>query len=174
MGLYRFGDRIPVVKKDSYVSDSAQVIGDVVIENDCYIGHGAIVRGDYGSIRIGAGTAVEENATIHIRPNEESQIGKKVTIGHGAIVHCKRINDFAVIGMGAVLAFDVEIGEWAIVGEGCVVPAGTKISSEKIMMGVPAKIAGEVQQSQKDFWLYGKQLYIDLAHRYGKNFERIS
>jgi len=173
MGLYRFGDRVPVVEKGAYVSESALVIGDVVIESDCYIGHGAIVRGDYGTIRIGAGTAVEENATIHIRPNEESQIGKKVTIGHGAIVHCKRINDFAVIGMGAVLAFDVEIGEWAIVGEGCVVPAGTKISSEKIMMGVPAKIAGEVHQRQKDFWLYGKQLYIDLAHRYEKDFERI-
>ena len=173
MGLYRFGDRIPVVERDAYVSESAQVIGDVVIESDCYIGHAAIVRGDYGSIRIGAGTAVEENATIHIRPHGESLIGKKVTIGHGAIVHCNRIDDFVVIGMGSILSFDVEIDEWAIVGEGCVVPAGMRVPSEKIIMGVPAKIAGEVQQSQKDFWLYGKQLYIDLAHRYGKDFERI-
>lgn len=174
MGLYRFGDRIPVVEKSAYVSESAQVIGDVVIESDCYIGHGAIVRGDYGSIRVGGGTAVEENATIHIRPHGKSLIGKKVTIGHGAIVHSNRIDDFAVIGMGAILSFDVEIGEWAIVAEGCVIPMGTKIPPEKIMMGVPAKIAGEVQQSQKDFWLYGKQLYIDLAHRYEKDFERIS
>jgi carbonic anhydrase/acetyltransferase-like protein (isoleucine patch superfamily) len=112
---------------------------EVVIGSDCYIGHAAIVRGDYGSIRIGAGTAVEENATIHIRPHGESLIGKKVTIGHGAIVHCNRIDDFVVIGMGSILSFDVEIDEWAIVGEGCVVPAGMRVPSGKIIMGVPAK-----------------------------------
>lgn len=173
MAIYRFGDRIPVVGKGAYVSESAQVIGDVVIETDCYIGHGAIVRGDYGSISIGAGTAVEENALIHIRPQGKSLIGKKVTIGHGAIVHSNLIDDFAVIGMGAVLSFDVEIGEWAIVGEGCIVPAGTKIPPEKIALGIPAKISGKVQQSQKDFWLYGKQLYIDLAHHYKKDMERV-
>jgi carbonic anhydrase/acetyltransferase-like protein (isoleucine patch superfamily) len=173
MALYRFGDRVPKVAQGAYVSHLAQVIGDVVIENDCYVGHGAILRGDYGRITLGRGTAVEENATIHIRPKGVSMIGEKVTIGHGALVHCNRIDDFAVIGMGAVLSFDVEIGEWAIVAEGCVIPRGMKISSDTMVVGVPATIVGEVRQDQKDFWRYGKQLYIDLAHRYEKELERI-
>lgn len=173
MALYRFGDRVPRVAEGGFVSDSARVIGDVSIGPDCYIGHGAVVRGDYGSIVIGPGTAVEENATIHIRPDGRSIIGASVTIGHGAILHCNRVEDFAVIGMGAVLSFDVEIGDWTIVAEGCVVPSGMKVPAGMIVSGVPAAVAGEVQQRHKDFWLYGKQLYVDLAHRYDRELQRI-
>ncbi|MBW1808949.1 MAG: gamma carbonic anhydrase family protein [Deltaproteobacteria bacterium] len=173
MALYRFGDRKPQVAKGAWVSDSARVIGDVVIGSDCYIGHGAVLRGDYGSIRLGPGTAVEENATIHIRPEGLSVLGERVTVGHGAILHCNRIDDCAVIGMGAVLSFGVEVGEWAIVAEGCVVPGEMKIPKEKIVKGVPAKVTGEVNQQHKEFWNYGKQLYIDLAAQYPKEFERI-
>ncbi len=173
MALYRFGKRIPKVDPSAWISDSARVIGEVEVGADCYIGHGAIVRGDYGSIRLGPGTAVEEGAVIHIRPDGLCRLGQRVTVGHGAILHCNEIDDFAVIGMGAVVSFDVEIGRWAIVAEGCVVPAGTKIPAEKIATGVPAKIAGPVQQRHKDFWTYGKQLYVDLAARYPQEFERI-
>jgi carbonic anhydrase/acetyltransferase-like protein (isoleucine patch superfamily) len=100
MALYQYGDRVPRIGKNVYVSDSARVIGDVEIGDECYIGHGVILRGDYGSIRLGSGTAVEENAVIHIRPDGLSMLGERVTIGHGAIIHGDRIDDFAVIGMG--------------------------------------------------------------------------
>ena len=173
MALYRFGDRRPIVAPTAYVSDSARVIGDVVIGEDCYIGHGVILRGDYGSIRIDAGTAVEENAVVHIRPDGISLIGAHVTIGHGAIIHGNRIADYAVIGMGAVIGFDAEIGTWCIVGEGCVVPQGKHIPAEKVAWGVPAKIGGTVKKRHKEFWTYGKQLYCDLARQYPLALEKI-
>ena len=173
MALYRFGERRPRVAQSAYVSDSARVIGDVSIGEECYIGHGVILRGDYGSIAIGRGTAIEENAVVHIRPDGSSTIGKHVTIGHGAVLHGNSIADYAVIGMGAVVCFDVEIGEWCIVGEGSVVPNGHRIPPGKMVMGVPAKIVGDVQQKHKDFWIYGKQLYCDLAKRYPQEFEQI-
>jgi len=69
MAVYRYDDRIPQIGKNVYISDSARVIGDVTIGDKCYIGHGAIVRGDYGKIIIGSGSAIEENTTLHIRPN---------------------------------------------------------------------------------------------------------
>ena len=62
--LYKFDGKQPVVGNNSYVSDIARVIGDVVIGDNCYIGHGAILRGDYGRIEIGDGTAVEEGAIV--------------------------------------------------------------------------------------------------------------
>jgi len=173
MPLYRFGDRRPTVAPTAYISDSARVIGDVVIGEDCYIGHGVILRGDYGSIRIGPGTAIEENAVVHIRPDGISLIGERVTIGHGAIIHGNRIADYAVIGMGAVIGFDAEIGVWCIVGEGCVVPQGKHIPAEKVVWGIPARISGIVKQRHKEFWTYGKQLYVDLARQYPRDFERI-
>ena len=173
MALYRFGERMPKVAPGAYVSDSARVIGDVTIGEECYIGHGVILRGDYGSISISPGTAIEENAVVHIKPDGLIQIGERVTVGHGAIVHGKIIGDYSVIGMGAVICFEVEIGSWSIVAEGCVVPNGKLIPAGKMVMGVPARIVGNITEEQKEFWLWGKQLYVDLAHQYPQALERI-
>ncbi|RJR51075.1 MAG: hypothetical protein C4576_04295 [Desulfobacteraceae bacterium] len=84
--LYRFGGKQPVVGKDTYVSDLASVIGDVIVGSSCYIGHGAILRGDYGRIEVGDGTAVEEGVIVHAPPGETNRIGKRVTIGRGAVM----------------------------------------------------------------------------------------
>ena len=173
MALYRFADRIPKVAPGAWVSDSARVIGDVEIGQGCYVGHGAILRGDYGSIRIGPGSAIEEGVIVHIRPEGLNQLGERVTVGHGAVLHGDRIDDYAVIGMGAVISFASHIGRWAIVAEGGVVTAGSVIPAETVAHGVPATPAGPVQQRHKDFWTYGKQLYVDLAARYPQEFERI-
>lgn len=173
MSVYRYDDRIPKIGKNVYISDSARVIGDITIGDNCYIGHGAIVRGDYGKIIIGAGSAIEENTTLHIRPNGTLELKESVTVGHGAIIHGKLIKSHAVIGIGAVIGFDVVIGSWSIVAEGCVVPQKTIIPDEKITGGVPFKIIGDVKQKHKDFWTYGKQLYVDLAKDYPEKFEKL-
>lgn len=173
MALYQFGDRVPEIGRGCYVSDSARVIGDVVIGNNCYIGHGAILRGDYGSIRLGKGTAVEENTLIHIRPEGLSVLGERVTIGHGAIIHGDRIDDFAVIGMGAIISMYVIIGRWSIVAEGCVLTQGTEIGPEKFVTGIPGKVVGDIQDRHKDYWIWGKQLYVDLAKSYHEKLKRI-
>jgi len=173
MAIYRYGERIPVIGKNSFVSDSARIIGDVVVGEDCYIGHGAVLRGDYGSIKIGDGTAVEENAMLHIRPDGLLELEKSVTVGHGALIHGKLIKDFAVIGIGAVIGFDVVVGSWSIIAEGCVLTKSTVIPDEKIVGGIPGKIIGDTQEKHKKFWRYGKQLYVDLAHEYPDKFERI-
>ena len=102
--LYKFDGKRPVFGKDTYISETAIVIGDVKIGDNCYIGHGAILRGDYGSIEIGSGTAVEEAVVIHAPPQKLCRIGDRVTIGHGAIIHAASIGDLSVIGMGAVLS----------------------------------------------------------------------
>lgn len=173
MAIYQYGDRIPKIGKNVYISDSARVIGDVTIGDGCYIGHGAILRGDYGSIRIGEGTAVEENAVIHIRPNGLSVLGKWVTVGHGAVIHGNHIDDFAVIGMGSVVSMDVVIGKWSIIAEGAVLPNNTKIDNEKIVTGVPGIVTGDVLDKHKELWTYGKQLYVDLAKAYPDKLKRI-
>lgn len=164
--LYKFDGKQPVVGKDSYVSDSARVIGDVVIGDNCYIGHGAIVRGDYGRIEIGDGTAVEENAVIHAPPGETNTIGEKVTIGHGAIVHGRLIGDNAVIGMGAVLSIWSEIGVWAIIAEGSIIKMRQKIPAQVVAAGNPARVARAITEKDRELWNWGKQVYIDLAKKY--------
>ena len=164
--LYRFDGKPPSVGSRSYVSDIARVIGDVVIGDNCYIGHGAILRGDYGRIEIGSGTAVEEGAILHAPPTDVCRIGRRVTIGHGAVVHGRQIGDQAVIGMGAVVSLWSEIGEWAIVAEGCVVKQKQIIPAQVVVAGNPATVMRDVTDKDRTFWRWGKEIYIDLAAKY--------
>ena len=167
--LYSFRDRVPKIGKETYVSEHAVVIGDVKIGNNCYIGHGAILRGDYGSIEIDSGTAIEEGVVMHAPPNETCRVGEKVTIGHGAIIHSSSIGGFALIGMGAVVSIYAEVGEEAIVAEGSIIKQGQKIPSGVVVSGNPAKIVRQITDKDKRRWDYGKQLYIDLAKEYIHN-----
>ena len=164
--LYSFDGREPKIGKETYVSETALVIGDVRVGNNCYIGHGAILRGDYGTIEIGDGSAVEEGVVIHAPPEETCCIGSKVTLGHGAIVHAKSIGDLAVIGMGAVLSIWSEIGERTIVAEGSIVKMEQKVQGGVVMVGNPARPVREVSSKDEELWKMGKQLYIDLAKKY--------
>jgi len=164
--LYKFDGKAPTIGQGTYVSDIARVIGDVVIGSNCYIGHGAILRGDYGRIEIGDGTAVEEGVIVHAPPGDTNRIGKSVTIGHGAVVHGKFIGDLAVIGMGSILSIWSEIGEGAIVAEGSVVTLKQVIPPKVVAAGNPARIVREVTAKDEEFWSWGKQLYVDLAKKY--------
>lgn len=163
---YEFDGKQPVVGEKTYVSDNARVIGDVIIGDNCYIGHGAILRGDYGRIEIGRGTAVEEGAILHAPPGGLCRIGDSVTIGHGAIVHGQEIGDCAVIGMGAVLSILSVVGEWTIVAEGGVVKMRQSIPPQVVVAGSPCKIVRELSEKDREFWQAGKKLYVDLAEKY--------
>ena len=166
--LYAFDGRKPEIGRDVYISDEAVVIGDVKIGDGCYVGPGAILRGDYGRIEIGSGTAVEENVTIHAPPQRVCQVGKKVTLGHGAVIHASTIGDLAVVGMGAVLSLGVKVGERAIVAEGAVVKMNQKVPAGVVVAGNPAAVIRNVTPEDEERWKRGKQLYIDLAKKYLK------
>lgn len=150
--FYRFDGKQPVVGTGTYVSETATVIGDVRIGERCYIGHGAILRGDYGAIEIGDETTVEEGAIIHAPPKECCFIGKGVVIGHGAIVHAKRLGDYSGVGMGAVLSIRSEIGRYSVVAEGAVVKREQKIPESVVVAGNPAKKIKDVSEKEINFW----------------------
>ena len=173
MVLYKFEGKKPKVGEGTYVSQSAEVIGDVIIGKHCYIGPGAKVRGDYGSVRIGAETSIEENCVLHARPNEICQVGNMVTAGHGSILHNCTVKDYAVIGMGAIVSDYALVGVWSVVGEGCVVKNKQVIEDGKIAVGVPARIVGEVSKDYQRLWTGYKKLYAELALKYPEVLERV-
>jgi carbonic anhydrase/acetyltransferase-like protein (isoleucine patch superfamily) len=166
MPSYAFEGRRPDIAGSAYLAPSAIVIGKVEIGERCYIGHGAILRGDYGAIAIGEETAVEEGVIIHARPEDWTRIGKRVTLGHGAMVHNATILDGAVIGMRAVISDFSVVGEGAIVGEMTLVKNHQQIPGQKVAVGVPARVVGDVDRRHRDMTHWAKELYVDLAGRY--------
>ena len=174
MAIYEFEKKKPNIGRGTFVFNSADVIGDVILGENCYIGPGARIRADYGSVRIGSNTAIEENVVIHARPDDVTIIGNNVTIGHGSIVHNAFIHDWAVIGMGAIVSDWAEIGEWAVVAEGAVVKNKQKIPKKAIAVGVPAKVVSEISNDYQKQWTKYKQIYSDLAaKRFPKNLKKI-
>jgi len=168
MTIASFEGKTPHIGAGTYVHPSADVFGDVTLGRGCWIGAGARIRGDYGSIVIGDYCSVEENCVIHARPSEQTTIGDWVTVGHGAIIHnAEMIHDYAIIGMGGIVSDWTVIGEWAVVGEGAVVRQGQEIPPGHIAVGVPAKVLEKkVSEEYKAQWSEFKKVYVDLAQRY--------
>jgi carbonic anhydrase/acetyltransferase-like protein (isoleucine patch superfamily) len=111
-------------------------------------------------------TAIEEGAIVHAPPNRTHRIGTRVTVGHGAICHGNSIDDWAVIGMGAILSLRSEVGSWAIVAEGAVVRMNQSVAARQVVGGNPAEVLRELRDPDVELWTYGKQLYVDLAKKY--------
>ena len=173
MGIYEFEGRVPSIASNAYVDEDAKVLGDVTIGQQCFVGPGARIRGDYGRIIIGDKTSIQENCVLHARVNEECRVGNHVQVGHGALLHNCTVKDYAVVGVGAVISDYASVGEWSIIGEGAVVTSSQSIPDGKVAVGVPAKIIRDVSNADKDLWEKYKEVYADLALRYPKGLKRI-
>jgi phenylacetic acid degradation protein len=171
MPVYAFDGKRPVIGEGTWIAPNAYVIGDVHIGKRCYIGFGAIIRGDFGSIVIGDESAIEEGVVIHCPVR--TTIGNRVIAGHMAMIHNATIQDCALIGMQAMICDNSVIGEWAIIAEKSMVMKGTTLAGKKIYRGIPAEETGDLQKRHYDYLSFGQLAYVDLAERYSKSFERI-
>ncbi len=169
MTVFEFEGRIPEIAESSYVFHNATVIGAVRIGENVWIGPGAVIRGDYGEIIVGDGTAVEDNCVIHARPGERTIIGKNVTLGHSCVIHTAEIDDNAVIGMKSVVTDFAKVGKWAVVAEGSVVRKGQSVPQDTIVGGVPAKEIAAVKDDFKVQWADYKKNYQSFCVRYKEN-----
>jgi len=124
----------------AWVAAGAVVTGDVKLGEDTNVWFGVVIRGDDASIAIGARTNVQDGSVVHVDPGEHQEIGSEVTVGHGAICHGVKIEDHALIGMGAKLLSRSVVGAGAIVGAGAVVPEDFVVPPWTLVVGVPARI----------------------------------
>lgn len=174
MAFYEFEGKRPVIGKDSFVHPQAVVIGDVKIGDRCYVGAGAILRGDYGAIIIGNGTNIQENCVLHAEPDTTALIGEDALVGHGAIVHGPCIlHNNALVGMGAVVSNQCEIGAGSLLAAGSVLPPGRKIPARQLAMGNPAKAVRELTDDLLLYNTIAVKLYQDLAIRCQKGLKLI-
>ncbi len=171
MTVYEFEGRRPVIDESAYVSKSATIVGDVRIGENCFIAPGARIKGDYGTIIIGAKSNVQENCVIHARPEEKTEIGEHVTIGHSAVIHGATIDDYAVVGMSSTVSDNAEVGRWAVVGEAALVRSSQEIPPENVAVGVPAEIIKKIDEDYKEKWTEIKEEYESFSWRYKENLK---
>lgn len=130
----------PIFGDNCFIAPNATVVGDVITGNDCSIWFNAVVRGDVNSIRMGNKVNIQDGAVIHCTyQRSKTVIGNNVSIGHNAIVHGCTVHDDVLIGMGAIVMDNAEIGSNSIIAAGAVILENTKVEPGSIYAGVPAK-----------------------------------
>jgi carbonic anhydrase/acetyltransferase-like protein (isoleucine patch superfamily) len=162
MAVYEFDGFIPVIHESAFVHPQANVTGNVFIGKDCYIGPGAVLRGDWGKIVVEDGCNVQENCVVHMFPGTTVTLKEGAHIGHGAIVHGATVGRNSLIGMNAVLMDDCVIGDECIVGALAFVAAETNYENRSLVVGNPAKKVKEVSDQMIAWKTKGTGLYQQL------------
>lgn len=151
----------PKIGKDTFLAETAVIIGDTVIGDHCSIWYNTVLRGDVNSIRIGNNVNIQDGSVLHTLYKKSTiTIGDFVSVGHNVTIHGAHIKDYALIGMGATLLDDVVVGEGAIVAAGSLVLSKTEIEPGSLWAGVPAKFIKQVDAEQS------KELNQKIAHNY--------
>ena len=158
-----FDGKTPRIADSCFISEAAYVVGDVEIGEHSNVWPGAVIRADFAKIKIGSYVDIEDNCALHA--GTDMEIGDNVIVGHGAAVHSARVGSRVLIGMNATTLHNSEIGDGSIIAAGAVVIEGQKIPPNSFVVGIPAKVKGEVKQQMA--WLDGHEdAYPDLAKRY--------
>lgn len=159
-----------------YFSESANIIGDVRMGDECSIWFNAVVRGDVARIILGNRVNVQDGSCIHVtnfggkdRPSEDfingndTYLEDDVTVGHNATLHACHIRRGALIGMGATVLDKAVIGEGAVIAAGALVLGGTQVGDHEIWGGVPAKFIKKTRPNQAESFA---QHYVEYSKEY--------
>jgi carbonic anhydrase/acetyltransferase-like protein (isoleucine patch superfamily) len=164
-----FNGKTPKIDETAFVSEAAYVVGDVEIGENSTVWPGAVIRGDYGKIKIGRNSAVEDNCVIHSGSTSgvsDVVIGDNMILGHGAVLNCSKIGNNVLIGMNSTVLHEVEIGDFCIIAAGCLINRGMKIPDKSFVAGVPGKIKGEVSAQQQWWRAVSPETLHNLAEQY--------
>lgn len=140
---------IPQIGENCFLAETAVVIGDVIMGDNCSVWYGAVLRGDVNSIRIGNNVNIQDGSVLHtLYEKSQVHIGDNVSIGHNVTIHGARISNNVLVGIGATVLDHVEIGENSIVAANSLVLTGTKIEPNSVWAGVPAKKVKDIEPHQ--------------------------
>jgi carbonic anhydrase/acetyltransferase-like protein (isoleucine patch superfamily) len=171
MAVYALGELVPTIDPQAFVHPDATVIGNVVVGPESTVWPGAVLRGDYGTISVGARTSIQDGSVLHAGPGFPTIVGDGCVVGH--IVHLEgcRLEDECLVGSGAIVLHHAVVGFGATVGAGAVVTAGTKVPAGALAVGVPATIRPD--GSRLDSIRVASAEYVRNCHRYRAELRRM-
>lgn len=164
----------PRIHKTAFVHPSATVIGDVVIGENSSVWPGAVIRGDFGSVRIGRYTCIQDNAVVHagdIYPRKKPEycpvrIGNYVIVGHQALIHGCTIEDQCIVGGSSVVFNGARVRKGSLVGLGAVVLREVEVPPRTIVVGIPARPLRAMTDEEVDRIMVQAKNYAKLAKIY--------
>jgi carbonic anhydrase/acetyltransferase-like protein (isoleucine patch superfamily) len=171
MAIYRLDDLVPAIDPRAYVHPDAVIIGDVAVGPESTVWPHAVLRGDYGTITVGARTSVQDGTVIHAGPGFPTVVGNGCVIGH--LVHLEgcTLEDDTLVGSGSVVLHHAVVGSGATVGANAVVPNNMEIPPGALALGVPATVRPD--RSNLVMIQIAASEYVANGHRYRRTLTRI-
>lgn len=174
MPFYALGSHQPVVDKTAYVHPSADIIGDVIIEANCFIGPNAVLRGDFGRIHVKHHSNIQDCCVLHSFPNKHCIVEAHGHVGHAAVLHGCHLETNVLVGMNAVIMDDAVIAENSIIAASSFVAANFTCHPKSLIVGTPAKVKRSLSDAEIDWKSQGTREYVELAERYLKDVREVS
>lgn len=167
MAIIPYRGITPTIHPTVFLAEGSQIIGDVEIGKDSSVWFNTVIRGDVNFIRIGERTNIQDNTVIHVTNKKfPTFIGANVTVGHNAVIHACTINDYCLIGMGAIVLDDARVGPYSLIAAGAVVTMGAKIPEGVLVAGIPGKIVRPLTNEEKESLKQSAQNYVDYVATY--------
>lgn len=174
MAIYELDGKAPQLGEGAWVADSAQVIGAVELGAGASVWFGSVVRGDTDTIRIGAGTNIQDLSVLHADLGVPLTIGANVTVGHQVMLHGCTIGDNSLIGIQAVVLNGARIGKNCIVGAGSVVTEGKEFPDNSLILGAPAKVVRTLDEAAAQKLALNAEHYVGNSRRFAKGLKKIA
>lgn len=173
MAIYQLDQLKPQIDPTAFIFDSADIIGDVVIEAGASVWANVSIRGDNTRIHIGRGSNIQESSVLHVDPDAPLIVEDNVTIGHQAMLHGCLIGAGSLVGMQAIVLNHAKIGKNCLIGAGAIIPEGKEIPDGSLVIGV-GKILRTLSEEEIENIHRNTQVYIDRAQVYRHKLKRIS
>lgn len=151
------------MKNEAKIYDGAKVIGDVELKENVSVWYNAVIRGDIEPVKIDENSNVQDNCVVHVSKNYPVNIGKNVSIGHGAIIHGCTIENNVLVGMGAIILNGAKISKNCLVGAGALVTENKEFPEGSLIIGSPARAVKELTEEQIQSIQDNADEYVNLA-----------
>ena len=171
MPIYEIEGVAPRIDADAFVHPDAVVIGDVIIGAESSVWPGAVLRGDYGTITVGARTSIQDGTVVHAGPGFPTIIGDGCVVGHLTHLEGCTLEDASLAGSGSVVLHWAVISSGATVGANAVVPNHVVVPPGALARGVPAKILEN--RSDVAMIQVSAAEYVNNAKRYRASLRRL-
>jgi len=173
MPIYRLEGITPQIADSAYIHPSAEIIGDVIIEDHCYIAPGAVLRGDFGRIHVQHHSNIQDNCVLHSFPEQDCIVSAYGHVGHAAVLHGCILNDNVLVGMNSVIMDQAIIAENSIIGANSFVPANFTCEPGSLILGSPASVKRALSEQEVNWKSEGTGHYVQLASRYLNSCELV-
>jgi len=174
MAIYQLGERVPQIDPSAYVFDTATLIGTIILGARVSIWPYATLRGDNEPIEIGDDSNVQECSVLHADPGFPLTIGRRVTVGHQAMLHGCTIGDGSLIGIQAVILNGAVIGRNCLIGAGALITEGKQIPDGSLVIGSPAKVVRQLEPAHIERMKRDTDSYVQRAVAYRRDLKRLS